>query len=210
MTYQVKCKAIALAAEAREFKKQEQRELRLYRLAERDNLHKEGNEKAADAVDRHFRTYVPQKGEEDFGGAMAAAMASDREAIRVARWKAKAAAGRVKARRSLDVYHGIRDHRFMMIRTEARSTYLALGFLRGKAYHWIENFAWTQPNWDRVRKIAIRYAGLPEQEVAQKFAQWQDEALNGVEAKYSQTLVPGSVRDDSFDPEWVKMQMNRA
>jgi hypothetical protein len=155
--YQLKCKAIALAEESKAFKKQEQREKRLYR-----------------------------------------------------KWKAAAAAGKAKFERNLTVYNGIRDHRLMMVRKEARCSLLAYGFLKGLKYQEMENFSWSQPNWDRVEKLALRYANRStEQDIKQTFAQWRDEALNGVKPKWSDTVVPGSIGDLKWDPEWVHMQNER-
>lgn len=154
MAYQLKCKALALGAEAREFKKQE----------------------------RHCLD-------------------------RAKKWEARAKIGRAKAERAAQ--YGIREHRLMAVRTEARRNNLAYGFLLGRKYEQIERFSWTQPNWDKVLASAITYSGEPEQVTRQKFAEWIGEALNGVEPKFSKTLVPGSVKNDEYDPDWVNMQIRR-
>ena len=188
--YQLKCKAIALATEAQAFKKQEQREKRL-----------------------------------------------------LEKWKARAALGRLKASQRGElmgpdpkgayssVLRGIHLHRVMDIRKEARCALLAYGFLRGLAYREIENFSWYQPNWDRVKKLAIRYAEesdedklVPEyketfqQAIAQKFAQWQDEALGGVQPRWAESVQPGSMRKSggnrnfnsvTYNADWIEMQRKR-
>lgn len=182
--YQLKCKAIALASEAQAFKKQEQREKNL-----------------------------------------------------LAKWKARAQIGRLKAAARTgqlagavekmsgmsfaDVYsvaqRGIHLHRVKDIRKEARNALLAYGFLRGLSYKQMENFSWTQPNWDRVEKLAIRYSCDPkhcpapkdEQVVKQQFAQWLFEARGDVPPKFVESVVPGTVKDESFDPEWVAFQVAR-
>lgn len=154
MSYELKCKSIALQAEAQAFKQQE--------------------------------TYCLN---------------------RARKWEARAKTGRAKAERL--VAQGIRQHRITAIRLEARRNNLARGFLNGLKYQEVERFSWTQPNWDKVLASAITYSREPEQVTRQKFAQWIGEALNGVEAKFSKTLVPGSVKDDKFDPDWVNMQIRR-
>lgn len=154
MSYQLKCKSIALEAEAKAFKKQE---------------------------NRCF--------------------------VRANKWESRAKLGRAKAER--EIMNGIRHHRITTIRQEARRNNLARGFLRGLRYQDVERFSWTQPNWDKVLASAITYSGESEQVTRQKFAQWIGEALNGVDPKFSKTLVPGSVKNAEFDPDWVSMQIRR-
>lgn len=160
MSYQLKCKAIALEVEAKAFKKQEARERRL-----------------------------------------------------LDKWKTRAELGRIKAGldpMKLKVHsvtaEGIRHHRLTRIRPEARNALLAYGFLRGMPYHKMENFSWTQPNWDRILKLATRYSKESEQVVAQRFAQWLYEAKGDVKAKFHDTVVPGSIKSVMYDPEWVHFQ----
>lgn len=171
--YELKCKAIALAVEARAFKQQEQREKRL-----------------------------------------------------LDKWKARAQLGRIKAAQrggalgpdpktvSSAVLRGIHLHRVNVIRKEARCALLAYGFVRGLSYVSMENFAWTQPDWDRVEKLAIRYSDTTEQDVKQRFAQWRDEALGGVKANWVKTIQPGSIKSiiDGYvysNRAWVEMQAIR-
>ncbi len=174
--YQLKYKAIALAAEAKAFKQHERH-----------------------AADRH------------------------------AKWQARAALGRLKAQQRGELgqgqdpktvtsveQQGVYLHRLNRVRPEARNALLAYGFLKGKSYQEIENFSWTQPNWDRVLKLAIRYGDLDEQVVAQRFAEWISEALGGVkQAKFIESIVPGTIKtmvdsDTGFNNcEWVKMQLAR-
>jgi len=170
VAYQLKCKAIALAAEAQAFKKQEQR---------------------------------------------------------LKKWKHRAEAGREKVKKlnrnyNPEVLQGIHLHRIKDVRKEARNALLAYGFVRGLRYVEMENFAWTQPNWDRIEKLAIRYSRESEQDVKQAFGAWKDEALGGVTPKWSiqgpgkeiwdrwnDTMTPGSVKTVHFDPAWVTMQRKR-
>lgn len=53
--------------------------------------------------------------------------------------------------------HGLRDHRKGIVRSVARDTQIAYGFLRGKDYKQIENNPKTKPNWDSVKKMIEKY-----------------------------------------------------
>lgn len=204
--YQLKCKSIALAVEARAFRQQEAREKRLFHVQARDDAHRAGDHDGALRHDRRVKSLIglksnPQKMSDS-------ELAAD--TARIAKWRKRAEVGKAKAKRSLDVFNGIRNHRLMKIRTEARVTLLAYGFLSGLSYRDMEPFSWTQPQWERVEILALRYRGsADEQAVKQRFAQWIEEALGGVEPKWKPTVVPGSVKDSSFDPAWVEMQRTR-
>jgi len=127
---------------------------------------------------------------------------------RAKKWEARAKLGRAKAERF--VAEGIRHHSLMVIRREARRNSLARGFLNGLKYHEVERFSWTQPDWDKVLASAVTYSGEPEQVTRQKFAQWIGEALNGVPVKIpAKTVVPGSIKAATYDPDWVNMQIHR-
>jgi hypothetical protein len=82
----------------------------------------------------------------------------------------------------------------------------------------MENFSWSQPNWDRVEKLAIRYGKLPEQTVKQSFSQWRDEALNGISPRWCESVQPGSMRNSggnrnpqsvTYNADWINMQRVR-
>lgn len=174
--YELKCKAIALAVEAKAFKQQEQREKRLLDKWKR---------KAAAAIAK-----AVGRGETPLGPNPNSAYSP--------------------------TLRGIHLHRVNEIRKEARCALLAYGFVRGKSYQSMENFAWTQPNWDRVEKLAIRYSDTIEQDVKQRFAQWRDEGLGGVKARWIETIQPGSIKgpvlsfSGGFDNhDWVHMQTAR-
>lgn len=48
-------------------------------------------------------------------------------------------------------------HRRFAVRTEARATHLAYGFIRGRAYRQIENKCDTPPDWKKVEGMIKRY-----------------------------------------------------
>lgn len=83
-------------------------------------------------------------------------------ALRIAKKLAKskhphAAAFLEKARAQ---YHSLKDHRMVDVRSEARATNLARGFLRGIPYVRVEQrvFAFNQPSqWDKVRAMVRKY-----------------------------------------------------
>ena len=52
---------------------------------------------------------------------------------------------------------GLEDHRKGIVRTEARHTHLAYGFIRGREYHQMESSTHETPNWEKVRKMVEKY-----------------------------------------------------
>lgn len=176
MAYQLKCKAIALAAEAQAFKQQEQREKR---LLQKWKLRSQIGRLKAAARSGQLEGVVQKMSGQDYSSVYSTTL------------------------------QGIHLHRVKDIRKEARNALLAYGFVRGLSYRQIENFSWTQPNWDRVEKLALRYSNESEQEVKQRFAQWLFEARGDVKPKYVETVVPGTVKTKMFDPDWVDFQLNR-
>ena len=56
-------------------------------------------------------------------------------------------------------YNSLRRHRVFDLRKEARSTYLAYGFLRGVPYERIEAPNSSNPNWDAVQRMVEKYGG---------------------------------------------------
>ena len=52
---------------------------------------------------------------------------------------------------------GLEDHRRGIVRTEARHTHLAYGFIRGLEYHQMESTTHEAPNWEKVRKMVEKY-----------------------------------------------------
>lgn len=61
----------------------------------------------------------------------------------------------------------LHEHRVGEVRREARATHLAYGFLRGVPRLSIERKAKTEPDWDKIRRMAGRYGD------ASKFGEWQ-------------------------------------
>lgn len=73
------------------------------------------------------------------------------------------------------VREGLYRHR-MDLRKEVRSAQLAYGFLKGIPYRKMEAKAYTEPNWQRVRKLAEKYGEEDSRIIAQRFAEWMDAA----------------------------------
>ena len=88
-------------------------------------------------------------------------------------------------------------HRTVEVRNEARSTHLALGFLRGTPYTKMElplrplnaghlkskNATRTAPDWKRVEQLVLKYGQQyfdSEQDLRQKFAEFKDTGSVGV------------------------------
>ena len=64
------------------------------------------------------------------------------------------------------------SHRIFPLRREARSSFLAYGFLRGREYLQIEQPNSREPNWNRVRDIVARFGNMDKRVAAQKLAEW--------------------------------------
>lgn len=76
--------------------------------------------------------------------------------------------------RALSTWVCLRQHRIIEVRREARSACLAYGFLRGRAYHQLESKCYTEPNWARVKAIALKYGDGPNLEA--RFKAWREAA----------------------------------
>jgi hypothetical protein len=61
-----------------------------------------------------------------------------------------------KTRRS-DIRVGLSEHRRGIVRTVARNTLVAYGFIRGKDYEQVEYKAKTEPSWSKVRTMVEKY-----------------------------------------------------
>lgn len=70
----------------------------------------------------------------------------------------------------------IRQHRYYVVKTEARDTLLAYGFLRGRAYKQIEAKRYYDPNWDNIERMILKYGRQNPQQLKQAFEQWKQEA----------------------------------
>lgn len=71
--------------------------------------------------------------------------------------------------------HGLKSHRKRVVRTEARATHLARGFLKGVAYKAMESkvHVGNEPNWSYIQKMAEKYGTEDKRVIAQKFAEWK-------------------------------------
>ena len=74
------------------------------------------------------------------------------------------------------LFKSLYQHRIGVVRSAARNHHLALGFLRGRSYRQMEDFARSTPDWQEIERQAIRFAGEEEQVVKQRFAEWLGEA----------------------------------
>jgi len=79
-------------------------------------------------------------------------------------------------------FWGLRRHRLTEVRREARRTYLAYGFIRGKNYVTMEvgcrlNNQLKKTDWEAIEAMALKYAEDDPRAVKQKFAGWMAEAL---------------------------------
>lgn len=62
-----------------------------------------------------------------------------------------------KRAKSVTIKNGLALHRKGIVRTEARHTCLAYGFLRGRDYRQMEPIAYVEPNWTKVRRMVQKY-----------------------------------------------------
>lgn len=89
------------------------------------------------------------------------------------------------------------EHRVKVVRSEARSNHLALGFLRGNTMQQMErplrpanqghvatkNMTRTAPDWKRIEQIVTKYGQNyfeNPQDLAQKFAEFKDTGSVGL------------------------------
>lgn len=73
-------------------------------------------------------------------------------------------------------YFRLHGHRTEDVRSEARHSLLAYGFLRGRDYLQMEQSAHTKPNFGRIEKIASRFSDMDKREFAQRFEEWKTTA----------------------------------
>lgn len=67
----------------------------------------------------------------------------------------------IKRTTRVDLQCTLQVHRTLVVRSEARHTLLAYGFLRGKKYLEIEHKAKEQPNFDKIRKMVEKHGIQP-------------------------------------------------
>jgi hypothetical protein len=70
----------------------------------------------------------------------------------------------------------LRCHNYLVVRPEARATYLAYGFIRGLSYKTIEPLRYTDPLWDRVEAMVKKYGSGDSRILLQQYAAWKDAA----------------------------------
>lgn len=98
-----------------------------------------------------------------------------REQLRV-KLKSLAAEARIirreERRTSGVLQHELWFHRIKVVRSEARCTHLAYGFIRGRTLDQMESKSDSPPNWDKVRAMLKKYGpvGMLEPEVMRKAA----------------------------------------
>jgi hypothetical protein len=68
-------------------------------------------------------------------------------------------------------FKGLRNHRTIDVRKEARSSFIAYGFLRGNDYKNIESTI-KKVDWDRVISLVKKYCENDPRVTLQKFAEW--------------------------------------
>lgn len=70
-------------------------------------------------------------------------------------------------------FRGLHTHRTIEVRKEARSSFLAYGFLRGLGYKSIEDTK-KKVDWDRVESLVKKYSEDDPRITLQRFAEWKD------------------------------------
>ena len=80
---------------------------------------------------------------------------------------------KIKAQEAYDNFWGLQHHRKNRVRKEARDTHIALGFLKGMDYQAMERDARSEPNWENIERMILRYGdGATPQELKQRFEEW--------------------------------------
>lgn len=77
-----------------------------------------------------------------------------------------------------EIFWGLRRHRIIDVRREARASYLAYGFLRGRTYKQLEAKTYTQPDWVKVADIVRRFGelNLKVDQIKERINQWREAA----------------------------------
>ena len=93
----------------------------------------------------------------------------------ISRLKKKLARSRARLQnpKAMSALWGLRNHRTNEVRKEARSSFIAYGFLRGRSYSSIEQT--DKPvDWDRVEALVKKYGEDDIRERMQRFAEWAE------------------------------------
>lgn len=145
----LKVKIKTLATEARDIRKEERR----INLTSRARKHL--------ARDLHFGNTRGPDGARS-GNLTEAQLA--RISKKLSRSRAQAVNAEAIARRE-----GLRSHRINEVRSHARSSYLAYGFLRGVDYGRIETNARFAPDWPEVKRLIEKFSEEGSQAWEQRF-----------------------------------------
>lgn len=68
---------------------------------------------------------------------------------------------RLEEKRNKHFRNGLWLHRTTVVRSEARHTLLAYGFLKGRTYAQLERKCEHAPDWERVKKMIEKYGACP-------------------------------------------------
>lgn len=109
-----------------------------------------------------------------------AALASESRIIRhkKEKWLKRARKPRKASSTPGWMWLSLHNYRTNFVRKELRSSHLALAFLRGFDYWDIERFARTEPNWQRVRKLAHRFNRVDPSDPTSKKWYWSSGVLD--------------------------------
>lgn len=77
----------------------------------------------------------------------------------------------------------LHQHRLYKVRTEARDTYLAYGFLKGRPYTQIENLRYRDPNWENIARMARLYGPRDPRNLMQHFEAWKQAAASSLKQR---------------------------
>lgn len=80
---------------------------------------------------------------------------------------------RLKAAREYRVLNNIHAHRIHVVRPESRATHLAYGFLRGQPLSLMEAHPLTEPSWDRVESMALKYGTQSKTDLKETLKRWR-------------------------------------
>lgn len=75
----------------------------------------------------------------------------------------------------------LRQHRISVVRFEARHSLLLYGFMRGKKYSDLEQFAKESPDWDHIIKMGYRFYVGPQMNELKYWCKLGEEYIQGKE-----------------------------
>lgn len=77
-----------------------------------------------------------------------------------------------EAQKAYDLYWGLTHHRKNIVRKEARDTHIALAFLRGQDYFSVEQRRYSDPDFNNVERMVLKYGEGDPRELKQRFEEW--------------------------------------